>query len=165
MLFRSSVVQQVENALSVTGRAVGGDDVEIVREYEDLPTCAFDAHRVLEILVNLVQNARQALQAPELERRRLLVRVHSVGEGRAAVDVEDTGVGIPPENLARIFGHGFTTKRNGHGFGLHAAANAATEMGGSLTVHSDGVGRGARFTLEFPVQVQAAIPVAEGVAA
>ena len=160
-----SVVQQVENALSVTGRAVGGDDVEIVREYEDLPTCAFDAHRVLEILVNLVQNARQALQAPELERRRLLVRVHSVGEGRAAVDVEDTGVGIPPENLARIFGHGFTTKRNGHGFGLHAAANAATEMGGSLTVHSDGVGRGARFTLEFPVQVQAAIPVAEGVAA
>jgi signal transduction histidine kinase len=64
--------------------------------------------------------------------------------------VRDNGVGIAPENLTRIFGHGFTTKKDGHGFGLHSGALAAKEMNGSLTVHSDGVGQGAAFTLELP---------------
>jgi len=64
--------------------------------------------------------------------------------------VEDNGVGIPAGNLIRIFQHGFTTRKDGHGFGLHSAANAAREMKGALTVHSDGPGRGATFTLELP---------------
>ena len=64
--------------------------------------------------------------------------------------MEDTGCGIPPENLSRIFTFGFTTRPGGHGFGLHASALAAAEMGGSLTAASDGVGRGARFTLDLP---------------
>ena len=57
--------------------------------------------------------------------------------------VQDNGWGIPRENLARIFAHGFTTKPDGHGFGLHTSALAATEMGGSLSAHSDGMGMGA----------------------
>jgi len=60
-------------------------------------------------------------------------------------------MGIAPENLARIFSHGFTTKKEGHGFGLHSSANAAAEMGGHLSVMSDGVDQGATFTLELPV--------------
>ena len=62
----------------------------------------------------------------------------------------DNGIGIPPENLTRIFNHGFTTRKDGHGFGLHSGALAAKEMGGSLTVHSGGTGQGAAFTLELP---------------
>jgi signal transduction histidine kinase len=64
--------------------------------------------------------------------------------------VADNGIGIPAENLTRIFNHGFTTRKNGHGFGLHSGALAAKEMGGALAVHSDGPGCGATFTLELP---------------
>ena len=66
------------------------------------------------------------------------------------VSVIDNGVGISPENLPRIFQHGFTTRKDGHGFGLHSGALAAKELGGTLTVHSDGVGKGATFTLTLP---------------
>jgi signal transduction histidine kinase len=72
------------------------------------------------------------------------------GAGRIRISVIDNGVGIPPENLTRIFNHGFTTRKDGHGFGLHSSALAAQEMGGSLTVHSNGAGLGATFTLELP---------------
>jgi len=65
--------------------------------------------------------------------------------------MRDTGCGIAPENLTRIFSHGFTTKKDGHGFGLHSGANAAKEMGGILSAESEGPGRGATFTLDLPV--------------
>ena len=74
------------------------------------------------------------------------------GDGRVKISVIDNGVGIPPENLTRIFNHGFTTRKEGHGFGLHSGAQAAKEMGGTLTAFSDGIGRGATFTLELPLQ-------------
>ncbi len=64
------------------------------------------------------------------------------------------GVGIPAENLTRIFAQDFTTHPNGHGFGLHAAANSAKESRGTLTAHSEGLGRGAIFTLELPAASQ-----------
>ena len=73
-----------------------------------------------------------------------------------AIAVQDDGLGIAPEKLTRIFSHGFTTKRDGHGFGLHSGANAAHQMGGSLTVHSEGLGKGATFTLELPIPTPAA---------
>jgi signal transduction histidine kinase len=67
------------------------------------------------------------------------------------IRVEDNGIGIPPENLTRIFSHGFTTRPDGHGFGLHIGAINAREMGGSLSVASEGTGRGATFTLILPM--------------
>lgn len=152
VLETTALSEQVEAALSMTSRSMGEGEVEVVREYDPLPTCRVDRHRLLEILVNLLQNARQALQEPDLPARRIVVRVRSAGDERVALEIEDTGIGIPAENLERIFVHGFTTKKNGHGFGLHASANAATEMGGKLLAHSDGPGRGARFTLEIPTR-------------
>jgi signal transduction histidine kinase len=65
--------------------------------------------------------------------------------------VRDNGVGIQPNHLAKIFAHGFTTRAEGHGFGLHSSANAASEMGGKLTVASEGFDCGATFTLEIPL--------------
>jgi signal transduction histidine kinase len=76
------------------------------------------------------------------------------------VSVCDNGIGIAPDHLTSIFNHGFTTKKDGHGFGLHSGANAAKEMGGTLTARSEGPGRGAEFTLELPVS-SAAHPPAE----
>jgi C4-dicarboxylate-specific signal transduction histidine kinase len=79
------------------------------------------------------------------------LQVQRLGESAVAVRVRDNGHGISAENLTRIFQHGFTTKKEGHGFGLHSGANAAKEMGGRLVVHSDGPDQGAEFTLELPV--------------
>ncbi len=82
--------------------------------------------------------------------KKMTVRVCN-GDGGVKISVIDNGVGIPPENLERIFNHGFTTRQGGHGFGLHSGALAAEEMGGSLSVQSDGPGQGAAFTLELPL--------------
>jgi signal transduction histidine kinase len=78
------------------------------------------------------------------------IRIEADSNDVVRLVVKDNGIGIVPENLTRIFGQGFTTRKGGHGFGLHSAANAAKEMRGSLTAHSDGLGRGATFTLELP---------------
>jgi len=80
----------------------------------------------------------------------LTIRLYKNGEDCFRIEVADNGIGIPEDNLTKIFSHGFTTKRQGHGFGLHSGALAAKEMGGSLTVHSEGIGQGATFTLELP---------------
>ena len=72
-------------------------------------------------------------------------------EHNVTVSIADNGVGIAPENLTRIFAHGFTTRKDGHGFGLHSGALAAQEMGGTLTAESEGPGRGATFTLTLPI--------------
>jgi C4-dicarboxylate-specific signal transduction histidine kinase len=82
--------------------------------------------------------------------RRLQVRLGQPAGDRFQIEVADSGCGIPQENLAKIFTFGFTTREGGHGFGLHASALAAAEMGGRLTADSPGPGRGARFVLELP---------------
>jgi signal transduction histidine kinase len=105
---------------------------------------------VLQILVNLVRNAKYACDDSGRSDKQVTVRV-SNGEARVRIIVADNGVGIAPENLTRIFSHGFTTRKDGHGFGLHSGALAAREMGGTLQVRSDGPGQGATFTLELPV--------------
>ena len=80
-----------------------------------------------------------------------MLRIAPCNDTRFAVTVSDNGIGIEPHNITRVFAHGFTTKKNGHGFGLHSGVLAAQEMGGSLTVHSDGIGHGATFSLELPL--------------
>jgi len=128
---------------------------EVVREYAELPRCPLDRYKTLEVLVNLIQNARQAIEEHGGDERRLTLRIMSPEAELLRIEVEDTGLGIAAENLERVFDHGFTTKSNGNGFGLHTAANAATEMSGSLTARSDGSGRGATFVLDLPTRVHA----------
>jgi C4-dicarboxylate-specific signal transduction histidine kinase len=105
----------------------------------------------MEILVNLIQNARQSVAEAGRPDARIVLKLARPEENTVSIEVVDNGVGIPAENLSRIFNHGFTTKQKGHGFGLHASANAATEMGARLSGHSEGPGRGATFRLEIPV--------------
>jgi len=156
-----SIADQFDAAIDFTGRALQGrSTIEVVREYDPLPSCRIDRHRLMEILVNLIQNARQATQEAGTSPR-ITLRIRDLGEGRVRLEVEDNGVGIPAENVARVFTHGFTTKKTGHGFGLHASANAAREMGASLTATSEGTGRGAIFALELAIEA----PVTAGVSA
>lgn len=155
MLETLSAVELVENAININNATFSRSHIEIVRDFQEVPPVLADRHKVLPILINLLTNAKQALNDAETnntEERRLIVQVVGNGADGVAIKVADNGVGIAPENLTRIFQHGFTTRKNGHGFGLHSGALAAREMGGRLTVHSEGVGRGATFTLELPLQ-------------
>lgn len=141
----------VADCLRMNEGAFNRHQVEIVQEFGNLPPMNVEKHKILQILVNLVRNAKHACQDSGQPDRRLTVRTASE-PGRVKIFVTDNGVGIPAENLSRIFNHGFTTRKDGHGFGLHSGALAAKEMGGALTVHSDGPGRGATFTLELPCE-------------
>ena len=109
-----------------------------------------DRHKVLQILINLLRNAKHAMEESTDREKRLVIRVASSAPDKVQISIVDNGVGIVPENMTRIFNHGFTTKKDGHGFGLHSGANAAKEMGGSLIARSDGHGKGAEFILELP---------------
>lgn len=144
----------VEDALRMNAGALTRHEVTVVREFAAVPVLALDRHRILQILINLISNAKYAMDGVDGLSRRMTLGIDLVdgGEGqRLRLRVADEGEGIPAENLARIFGHGFTTRRNGHGFGLHSAALAAREMGGTLAAASEGPGRGAVFTLELPL--------------
>jgi two-component system NtrC family sensor kinase len=146
-----AIKELIEDTLNLNAECLAGDDIRVTREFMAQPTIEVDKHQVLQILVNLVRNARHACLDSGRPDKQMTLRVTN-GQERVRISVADNGVGIPAENLIRIFNHGFTTKKNGHGFGLHSGANAAREMGGELSAHSDGPGCGATFTLELPVQ-------------
>ena len=141
----------VEDALRMNVSALERHNVVLAREYDPhLPEITVEKHKVLQILVNLIRNAKNACEESGEDEKRLTVRVTN-GSDRVRIAITDNGVGIAPENQTRIFNHGFTTRKDGHGFGLHSGALAAKEMGGTLQAHSEGKGRGATFTLELPV--------------
>ena len=146
-----NVTDVVEEALRLNQNSLAAHRLQIIREFAAVPEITVEKHKVLQILVNLVQNAKQACKATDRDDRQMTLRILN-DQDRVRISVSDNGVGIPVENLTRIFNHGFTTKKTGHGFGLHNAANAAKAMGGDLYVHSAGVGHGATFTLELPIQ-------------
>jgi len=144
-------VALVDDALRMKGPTMARHQIEIVRDFvKDTPPIRADRHQVMQILINLLRNAKQAMEDIG-SGKRISVRVAPHDDHHIAVTITDNGTGIAPENLTRIFNYGFTTKPAGHGFGLHSGANAAKEMGGRIEARSDGVGRGATFTLYLPV--------------
>lgn len=149
----------VDDALKIHSAAYQRHAVEVHRQYEASPIVLVDRHKLLQVLLNLLQNAKQACEEGSSEQREVTVRISCSDLKRVQVRVIDTGVGILPENLARVFEHGFTTRRDGHGFGLHSGALAAREMGGSLSAQSEGPGKGATFILELPLPDSSGTPV------
>jgi signal transduction histidine kinase len=138
----------IDDALNIHLAALTRHDITVVKEYGEVPKILADKHKILQIMVNFVSNAKHAMA--ESSNKTLTLRVECV-DGQVKATVKDTGYGIAPENLTRIFAHGFTTKKGGHGFGLHSGAIAVKDAGGSMNVHSDGPGKGAMFTVSFPV--------------
>jgi signal transduction histidine kinase len=142
----------VEDAIKVNDAGLIRHGVDLNCDFQPTPLVATDKHKVLQVLINLISNAKYTLSDSSRPDKRLTIRVTPGAEGHVRVLVEDNGVGIPAENLTRIFQHGFTTRKDGHGFGLHSCALAAQELGGSLIAESDGPDKGARFVLELPIQ-------------
>jgi signal transduction histidine kinase len=147
-----SLREIMDDAIKLQASSCDRHEIQVVREYEDIPPITVDRHKLFQVLTNLTSNARHALKDSSLPDKRMSVSLRSAGDGRVAIEVADNGVGIPAENLGRIFEYGFTTKKDGHGFGLHSSALAIQELGGTLKVHSDGAGKGARFVVELPIE-------------
>jgi signal transduction histidine kinase/HAMP domain-containing protein len=141
----------VDEALRMDHDSPACSGLTVVKDIADFPELPLDKHRMLLIMVNLIKNAKQAMGRNAGPSQQIRLKVDLAEGPKLRVQVQDEGEGIAPENLTRIFSHGFTTRRDGHGFGLHSCALAAMEMGGKLTAESDGPGRGATFTLEVPV--------------
>jgi signal transduction histidine kinase len=141
----------VEDALQINAAALTRHAVTVIRQFEDAPPLMVDKHKVLQILINCIRNAKYALDEGAPDEKRIVITIAKTNYDCVMVRVADNGIGIAPENLTRIFSHGFTTRPNGHGFGLHLGALNAREMGGSLSAASDGPGRGATFTLILPM--------------
>jgi signal transduction histidine kinase len=139
----------METALQLSRRAFAMHGIEMHQAYDFIGSVSVERHKALQILSNLLSNAEHALCASPRPDKQLWLSTARVAGG-VRLTVQDNGKGIDPQHLPLVFGHGFTTRRDGHGFGLHLSANWARELGGSLTCSSDGLGHGASFTLELP---------------
>ena len=145
-----------EDAVCFVQDSIQRHDIEIVKDFDPTSRIAIEKTKAIQILVNLIKNAKEAVIERKGNHRQVRLRLRQL-KGHVSLSVADNGIGISSECLTTIFSNGFTTKTDGHGFGLHASATAATELGGKLTVNSDGVGKGATFTLVLPVAQQATI--------
>ena len=149
---RCDPTQLMEDALSIARNSHHRGDVEVIKEFSLVPSIHVGRHRVLQILVNLLTNALTALQEAARPDKRLVAHVSAPTAACVRLAVTDNGVGIAPEHSARLFQHGFTTRTDGHGFGLHNSVLTAQELGGTLRFESAGRGQGATFILELPVE-------------
>ncbi|WP_259766521.1 sensor histidine kinase, partial [Pseudomonas protegens] len=145
------VGELIDDALRMNSGALARHQVTVVKDYTQVPPVLGDKHRLLLILINLISNAKYAMSDLDEHSRTLTLSAHVIDNRTLRIQVRDRGEGIAAENLTRIFAHGFTTRKEGHGFGLHSCALAAMEMDGQLSVHSDGPGLGATFTLDIPL--------------
>jgi len=146
----------IDEALRISEASLSRHGISVKKIFDPVPLVNVSRHKVLQILVNLIRNAKHAMDDTGRSDKDMTITLRLSPEGRVQFIVTDNGVGIPKENLAKIYTFGFTTRKNGHGFGLHSSANTAKELGGSLHTASDGPGKGATFTLELPASKSAA---------
>jgi PAS domain S-box-containing protein len=152
----TSIEELIEDAIQINAEALSRNNVEVRREIADLPAILLDRHKVLQILTNLISNGIYALSKSDKDEKKLEINVRKLDNDNIQIEVCDNGIGISEENMTRIFEHGFTTKKKGHGFGLHSTALSVNELNGSIKAHSDGIGQGAIFTIKLPFKTQEA---------
>lgn len=143
------IVDVIEAALTMQASSIDRHGLAIVRNYHIEPLLSVQKTKLIHVLINLIRNAKDAMSLTPPEEKQLTITIDG-DENAVFVTLKDAGCGITEEDLGKIFTHGFTTKKNGHGFGLHSAANLMTEMGGSIQVESDGPGMGTTFVLILP---------------
>ena len=145
-----SLSQLITDAIELQAGSIGKHNINISKRYQDVPNIALEKSKLLQIIVNLLVNAKEAMLTNAIDNKTIIIELYrKEGEG-TIIKITDNGIGISPANLNRIFNHGFTTKPTGHGFGLHSCANFMTEMHGNIQVESDGEDKGASFILLFP---------------
>ncbi|MGA1823724.1 MAG: ATP-binding protein, partial [bacterium] len=146
----ASLNELINYAIQINAEGLNRIGATVRREFENIQPFLLDRYKVMEIIINLIGNAKDALKYTYVKDKTVTVRTQKITHDRVTVEIIDNGIGISPENMKLLFSHGFTTKKDGHGFGLHSAANAAREIGGALSCQSKGVGKGAKFIFELP---------------
>lgn len=152
LIQKVSIVETVDDAVKIVESTAASLVAEVSRVYQFDAVMHLDKHKVLQILINLITNAKQAVESMSLADRSVEIRIEADANEVVQITIEDNGIGIESESLCRLFHHGFTTKKDGHGFGLHSSAIAAKQLGGALHAFSDGPGCGASFVLELPLE-------------
>jgi signal transduction histidine kinase len=142
------IVPILEDALKINLSSLEKSQIKIIRDYHDISKVFVQKTKLFHVLVNLIKNAKDAmLEVPETDRR-LIISI-TQDQYHVYIKVTDTGSGIAPDLQETIFAYGYTTKKGGHGFGLHSCANYMTEMNGEIWAESEGPGKGATFVLQF----------------
>jgi PAS domain S-box-containing protein len=145
-----SLGELIDEALTVNQDVLGMFSINVMQEFQEVPQVIVDKHQVLQILVDVIRNACQAMESVSI--KQLIVRVKLIigPPDSICLEVQDTGSGIPRDDLTRIFGQGYSTKYGGRGLSLHRGALMAKNMGGALRAQSEGAGQGATFFLDLP---------------
>lgn len=146
--------QLIEDVIGMENKGLKQSGITLERQFESVPAITTDRHQIMQILLNLIVNAKNACNENDKEQGHIIVRLSCKNKNKIQIQIQDNGIGIAPENISRIFQHGFTTRSNGHGFGLHSGAITAKQLGGSLTAESTGPGCGATLTLTLPLSAQ-----------
>lgn len=152
LIEKVSLIEVIDTVLQMNLDALKKHHIIIKKEFEQIPTLVTDKTKLIQILNNIVQNAKDALSSSNYSHKNILLEVKKIANNQIKIIVRDNGIGISPENITRIFTFGFTTKKHGHGFGLHGSALAAKELGGSLSAESEGQDKGSTFTLTLPIE-------------
>lgn len=139
----------ISEAILITGLDTANQFI-IEKKYEPIKSIITDKVKLLQILVNIFSNAKDALRESSEQRKLIAIKLSKIDKNNIAIEITDNGVGILPKNIKKIFSYGFTTKKTGHGYGLHTCAIAMNEIGGTIRAESKGAGEGATFILEFP---------------
>ncbi len=154
MVETAELADILNEAVRLTAVSFAKHKIQILTECDSQGSVEVDRHRLMQILANLLSNAKNAVKLKGGAEMQIRLRADHIagphGE-RFRICISDNGIGIPAENLTRIFAMGFSTRPDGQGYGLHSAANMAREMNGSLSVTSEGAGQGAQFVIDLPV--------------
>jgi len=151
----------IEEALHISERSLNRDNINVYRNLIPVPPVRVSRDKVLQILVNFIRNAKNALnESAHKDQKNLTIELRSTPEGTVRITVRDNGAGIAPKNRAKIFNLGFTARRDGHGFSIHSSAKIAKELGGKIHVESDDLRLGTAFTVELPAALDELPPAA-----
>lgn len=159
------VNEATELAIEINREIIRNDQITVLREFEAVPTVFADKQKLIQILINLLKNALNAIRENADSEKILVVKIYRTQEEQIAIQVIDTGIGISSENITKIFQHGFSTQKTkgGKGFGLHHSICTIREMGGNIDVESNGLKKGATFSVFLPitreVPLDTAVPI------
>lgn len=149
----ASISDLLEESILICGVEDKKHAIKVHKKYAQLSPIVVDKAKLLQILINLTQNAKESVCSSGKSEKEIIF-VLEVKNSSCFIQITDNGVGISRDKLIRIFEYGFTTKNNGHGFGLHTSAVTAKEMGGDLTAQSNGPNTGATFILTLPYKLE-----------
>ncbi|GAA5520776.1 ATP-binding protein [Aliifodinibius salicampi] len=141
--------QIVEDTLTLQAGSIDRHSLDIVKDFGETQPVIVQKSKLIHILINLFKNAKEAMADNLSHDKEIIIRTYQ-DEEHVYLSISDKGEGITSENRSKIFNHGFTTKTEGHGYGLHSCANYMSEMDGKIRVESEGIGKGATFILVFP---------------